>query len=702
MMTINEYITHLKTSDDRFRKSRLLIVPGRQDRLQVGKFYNQDPNASTIRLSDSIETNAFMPMPSRILFRIKEHIRVANETGGMACVIGLDGYIQLLDPNKISELYGGIREILDDANMHAVFLLSSFDAKRDGRSLAYPRYKEEKTIIRIGNGIEEPAFTGSIVLALKKFLPFDHLVKASITDFLSSVEDETLHEGQVCVFVESECEAISGFNQSIKQLLTLRSYMREVWHFEDEMSDDAIQWLYSILHQSGREGSALAILQQWFYPENIQDCTVTAPKKIREAASEEKEALVWMLKKTVPSDSYLYSVLFHKELSLSGFVLYYVCTAADLLGSPHAAILSEERKKALKEIGHENIVSALNSFVNQCSERSTKQVAIWLNNGTTIEKIEILRRVISDQGVEIPKEARNSYPLLDTYLGSYELGYDSLDDYFTQYRIQKLKNDVTEEFCYRAASEKIPKDVPSRDEIISSYVTDEKVGLLVVDALGVEYVPMILALAQKLNINVVSMVVGQSRLPTTTACNPIAWPETRKLQEVKHLDNIVHGGEEKHVTKPTEVNLMAVLEVMEKNVLPAIEEGLSKYDQVILTSDHGASRLAVCAYDKNFAKTIEQPGQAKNLDWRFSTAPEVGKCPDTMEPSFCGKYWVVKGYNRLSKQGGKYHELHGGATLEERLVPVLIFGKGAIFTPKSQLDSVTKGEQLIVKDDFDL
>ena len=35
----------------------------------------------------------------------------------------------------------------------------------------------------------------------------------------------------------------------------------------------------------------------------------------------------------------------------------------------------------------------------------------------------------------------------------------------------------------------------------------------------------------------------------------------------------------------------------------------------------------------------------------------------------------MRGYHRLPKKGGKKYALHGGASLEERLVPVLVFSK---------------------------
>jgi hypothetical protein len=66
-----------------------------------------------------------------------------------------------------------------------------------------------------------------------------------------------------------------------------------------------------------------------------------------------------------------------------------------------------------------------------------------------------------------------------------------------------------------------------------------------------------------------------------------------------------------------------------------------------------------------------------------------------------GRYWAVRGYDRLPKKGGgQSFELHGGATLEERLVPVVVFSKTGQFVPKVKTSN--KRAQIIEKDDFDL
>jgi hypothetical protein len=64
-------------------------------------------------------------------------------------------------------------------------------------------------------------------------------------------------------------------------------------------------------------------------------------------------------------------------------------------------------------------------------------------------------------------------------------------------------------------------------------------------------------------------------------------------------------------------------------------------------------------------------------------------------------YWVVRGYNRLPKSGGKLNELHGGASLEERLVPVVVFTRTISAVQPKQADKKTM-EQIVAKMDFDI
>jgi hypothetical protein len=61
----------------------------------------------------------------------------------------------------------------------------------------------------------------------------------------------------------------------------------------------------------------------------------------------------------------------------------------------------------------------------------------------------------------------------------------------------------------------------------------------------------------------------------------------------------------------------------------------------------------------------------------------------------------VRGYNRLPKSGGKLNELHGGASLEERLVPVVVFTRAKNAVQSKQPDKKTT-EQIVDKMGFDI
>lgn len=63
-------------------------------------------------------------------------------------------------------------------------------------------------------------------------------------------------------------------------------------------------------------------------------------------------------------------------------------------------------------------------------------------------------------------------------------------------------------------------------------------------------------------------------------------------------------------------------------------------------------------------------------------------------------YWVVRGYNRFPKRGGKKYALHGGASLEEQLVPVLVFTRNIDIDTVVTKPSVEK-HTAELKDEFE-
>ena len=210
--------------------------------------------------------------------------------------------------------------------------------------------------------------------------------------------------------------------------------------------------------------------------------------------------------------------------------------------------------------------------------------------------------------------------------------------------------------------------------------TQSDVALLVVDAMGAEYMPLLLALAKRRGMNIESQAVVSAKLPTETVFNSVKWDESRILPEVKSIDNIVHHGAEKHEASIPERNFAETLRMFEIEIMKRIAHGLTLFARVVVTADHGASRLAVIAYNEGKGTTLQWEGQPD--DWRYSLAPQGVPRPPELEQEYFPEtkktYWIVRGYNRLPKMGGKLYELHGGATLEERLVPIVVFARNSV------------------------
>jgi hypothetical protein len=210
-------------------------------------------------------------------------------------------------------------------------------------------------------------------------------------------------------------------------------------------------------------------------------------------------------------------------------------------------------------------------------------------------------------------------------------------------------------------------------------------------------------MAKRLGMNIESYDIARAKLPSsTTPFNPIAWESSRTLDSFREIDNIAHNGEVKHENCTHYRNLAAVLHEFETEVFPRISAAFEHFSKVVVTADHGSSRLAVIAHEEKMITNL--PWSGEPLDWRFSIAPQNIERSQDFE-SFYDidnnlTYWIVRGYNRLPKKGGKL-SVHGGATPEERLVPIIVFAKNKTEIIANQINNPIV-EQIVEKTDFDI
>ncbi len=293
-----------------------------------------------------------------------------------------------------------------------------------------------------------------------------------------------------------------------------------------------------------------------------------------------------------------------------------------------------------------------------------------LTDGTRAEREEIIAW-LSKNGM-VP-QLDVIYPMLAAYLKKYvfkcpELA-DLLSEYFEAYKRQKLSNHLEAEFLEKvddlARTRKFNR-LPTRNEIMDG-VDRNNTFLYWLDALGVEYLGLIETLAQKRGLSI-RVNIARAELPTITAINRDffdAWQGRKEkngeLDDTKHSDeggyNFTNNELPIHLAKELDI----ITGVIDR---AATELAIRHCKRFLIVSDHGASRLAV----------IRRKEEKYNTDTK---GEHSGRCCKQFQPydlPFAAEengFLVLADYGRFKGSRAANVEVHGGASLEEVVVPVI-------------------------------
>ena len=264
----------------------------------------------------------------------------------------------------------------------------------------------------------------------------------------------------------------------------------------------------------------------------------------------------------------------------------------------------------------------------------------------------------------------NGYPELAAYMTGKTGLDDEIDGYFAWYRTHKLINCCPEEYGPDVGLDRFS----SRYSLMSGIDADE-CGQFWIDGFGVEYAPLVVYELRQLGIANIYVKIGTALLPTDTEHNH-QWDESApNILKWNKLDTLSHKGipDDKSYYSCV-VSQLAVFEDAAKKV----QELLGKYECVVITGDHGSSRLAALAFHDSSVNSINAPENALVRDFgrycELEADPEsVEAIPDTKKVSSGGKTWLVmNGYQHFAVSGNTVNgEIHGGNSPEERLVAVI-------------------------------
>ncbi len=336
-----------------------------------------------------------------------------------------------------------------------------------------------------------------------------------------------------------------------------------------------------------------------------------------------------------------------------------------------------ERKNILKYFIRYN--EEAEDFCKMAKLKSEKEI-YYLTDLTLIER-ESVFEFLDRYGVKIERKKLETilseiYPDLSDYLAPYHFKIDLLDNYFQQYKYQKLVNKILPEFETLVEEQAEKRDftlfLEPRTSKFDS-IDKSNSQLYFIDAMGVEYLGYILSKCNQKELEA-RVSVCYCELPSLTCFNKefvsvyeeIGLPvvSVKDIDEIKHRGKYDYNYELSKLPLHLIKELSVIDETLDRIRTKLIKEECSK---VIMVSDHGASRLAVITEKEN--------------KWKMSSnGIHSGRCcPKTeieSKPSCSTEerdFWVLANYDRF-KGGRKANvEVHGGATLEEVVVPIIEF-----------------------------
>lgn len=209
-------------------------------------------------------------------------------------------------------------------------------------------------------------------------------------------------------------------------------------------------------------------------------------------------------------------------------------------------------------------------------------------------------------------------------------------------------------------------DVPPRAKLVDK-MDKKNSHLYFVDAMGVEFLAYIQKKCFKRDLDF-SANIGCCNLPSITSQNKEFVEEFKTYTNIKHLDELKHDGQFDYnyekVKQP--IHLAEELAIID-HIIAKVDNDLQQgsLEKAVLIADHGASRMAVISESENQWEMSEK-GQHSG---RCCPISDIDIKPDcaTEENGF----YCLLNYDRFKGGRKACVEVHGGASLEEVLIPII-------------------------------
>jgi len=337
----------------------------------------------------------------------------------------------------------------------------------------------------------------------------------------------------------------------------------------------------------------------------------------------------------------------------------------------------EERKILVEKLTESDVAA----FVAE-NRINLAESVYKLTDQTLVERKEFVALFSNIDKQAVLQRTQSAYSALSDYLWKYTFNDPKVGDelnmlftnYFDRYKWQKVLNGVDDDFLSQVeelAKKRIFTRLRSCNEVINA-IDKKDTFLYWIDALGVEFLGLIQKQCEHKGIWL-RIHIAQADLPTITTINKGFFANwTGQKEKDERLDSLKHkesgGYNYQHEKLP--LHLAEELDVLGKILEKAATMlALHQCKRVLIVSDHGASRIAV----------IKEQEEKYETDTKGEHSGRCCKTPPNYSPTeydlpFATEgngYLVLADYGRFKGSRAANVEVHGGASLEEVVIPII-------------------------------
>lgn len=615
---------------------------------------------------------------------------VASSDNGV--VLGLSSYYMLRGEQTLKKSVSNLLQM--SIRGHVVILIYGCSNILSNAISADGGRPDHRTVI-----LEKPQISlPKITLTQSSELEKDSSVIKGMAKLFSVLENmsysrESSSDAELIVFTHFSTALFKNSMMAIDNIngvysILCRNYPEIKTSLEQNWGTD-FQWT-SLLNKLKENGSLSAAI------DSVLGSTVNLSMLIDDVFDDpksEKAWYLWLAMKVfdVKENTYL-SLAVKKSQSVDDLIsLIYMMLLEYKHDDFKFKSLYRERKRIIEKLPDNRILTQ-----DYCDHvgKYEKNAIYYLTDLSYKEKKTFLFYLGKPEYSYTESEIRNvtEYAFRDLYVYLNEFSFDErntpnpsndnellsmLTNYFHDYKLQKVTNRIYPEFMdlvnKNAVAHPFTKLLPRISIVNDIDRGDAQIHFF--DALGVEYLAYII---ERCKIHGLQFVihVAHCELPSITSQNlefkkffklvpdedgELKLPGTKELDELKH-----HSKEFDYRKCKEPVHLFLELEIIDKE-LKQIKEMLvnQEFKKIIIISDHGASRLSVIHQSECEIHALECNGNHSGRCCPSSYDPNIS------EGVYENGFAILANYDRF--KGGRLAnvEVHGGATLEETVVPII-------------------------------